>query len=213
MNALHIIGNTHQFNTGRHYTEAGQRIVWAVVADPITGGRFIGFHDTDRMVEGLISTTDIDTWTDRDVLNAYDDHAYRGCYQLLALLTWYDNPMEKAGHDALRAELAHSAAIIASEEAARLAVALREPEPEHTVTVTEAEWRAAEQVMDTLSGLMTDLQYAPYRVAHNSEEVIAEIKKALGAWFEAHQAADPHCTCPDAARASSTRPALSHSPS
>jgi hypothetical protein len=65
------------------------------------------------------------------------------------------------------------------------------------VTVTAAEWQAAQRVADTLADLLQTLRYSPYTVAHDAETETADARNALDAWFTAHQEADPHCTCPD----------------
>lgn len=67
-----------RFNTGRLYTNAGQRIA-AMLVD---GG--ILFVDIDRGIDGFISAERVDALglelTPRDVLWAYDHHDKSDCY-------------------------------------------------------------------------------------------------------------------------------------
>jgi len=58
----------HAFNTGRRYTEHGQRIAWAVLS---TGN--IAMVDVDRHIDYILVGGDLRT--NSDILAHYDSHA------------------------------------------------------------------------------------------------------------------------------------------
>lgn len=62
-----------QFNTGRAYTEHGQRIV-ALIADG-----HLYFNDIDRGIDGMYQIQDWDEWfklTPEQVMSIYDHNLY-----------------------------------------------------------------------------------------------------------------------------------------
>jgi hypothetical protein len=82
-----IIGNVHQFNTGRHYAADGQPISWAIVQRE-NGTRVVAFIDHARGIDQVIPlyVGNDDLITDRWVLNAYDNYHYtHGFYEVQAL--------------------------------------------------------------------------------------------------------------------------------
>jgi hypothetical protein len=88
MKQLRLDGPLHRFNTGRHYAQDGQQIVWAFVRDE-EDATYIGFLDKSRMIEGLITVHfgNRDLVDDGWVLRAYDDRHWAGCYQLWNLFS------------------------------------------------------------------------------------------------------------------------------
>ena len=72
-----------QFNTGRQYSDKGQRIVAAQVDD----GR-IFFVDLDRCIDGMITAPSAEL-TEASVLRAYDTNQYRWVgHPILRELVW-----------------------------------------------------------------------------------------------------------------------------
>lgn len=63
----------HTFNTGRVYTNNGQRIAWCVLS---TGN--VAMWDVDRMIDYVLIVQGEPT--NRSVLAAYDDHTARPTY-------------------------------------------------------------------------------------------------------------------------------------
>jgi hypothetical protein len=60
------------FNTGRLYTDKGQRIAARVVRHTDEGDAVIAMVDIDRHIEGTYTTMCVDKPTSKDILNAYD---------------------------------------------------------------------------------------------------------------------------------------------
>jgi hypothetical protein len=60
------------FQTGRHYSEKGQRIAYVVV------GEWLLFADADRGIDGCFNVANYDNITYRDVLRLYDAGGYGG---------------------------------------------------------------------------------------------------------------------------------------
>lgn len=60
------------FNTGRLYSDKGQRIAARVVRHTDEGDAIIALVDIDRHIEDTYITPCIDKPDQRDVLNAYD---------------------------------------------------------------------------------------------------------------------------------------------
>jgi hypothetical protein len=60
------------FNTGRRYTQHGQRIAWCV----LPSGN-VAMYDLDRMVDYVLAFPPGFDPTEVDVLRAYDTHSYR----------------------------------------------------------------------------------------------------------------------------------------
>ena len=69
---------TIKFQTGRHYTEHGQRIAAALLTD----GR-VYFVDVDRDIDGILAANaadilDFGMFNRRDILSMYDANQYGG---------------------------------------------------------------------------------------------------------------------------------------
>jgi hypothetical protein len=60
------------FQTGRHYSEKGQRIAYTVVDG------WLLFADVDRGIDGCFNIDGTDNITHRDVLRLYDKGGYGG---------------------------------------------------------------------------------------------------------------------------------------
>ena len=58
------------FQTGRHYSEKGQRIAYLVTSDSIY------FVDVDRGIDGVYDNPMHESFTAREVLNMYDNGGY-----------------------------------------------------------------------------------------------------------------------------------------
>lgn len=71
----------HTFNTGREYTEHGQRIAWGVlVREAISGASIVAFVDVDRHISEVVRVKGHRLPTDFDVLKQYDERAYLPTY-------------------------------------------------------------------------------------------------------------------------------------
>lgn len=73
------------FNTGRKYTEIGQRIAWTVIGSSTSDGiesSDVSFADCDRGIDGVVTIFDCEPEHVRgaDVLRAYDNGGYRYDY-------------------------------------------------------------------------------------------------------------------------------------
>lgn len=69
------------FNTGRKYTEIGQRIAWTVIGSSTSDGiesSDVSFADCDRGIDGVVTIFECDPEHVRnsDVLRAYDNGGY-----------------------------------------------------------------------------------------------------------------------------------------
>lgn len=73
-----------QWNTGRLYTEDGQRIV----AETVEGG--IIFHDIDRCIDGFVPTvmSPRDTYEMREIVMFNYDHTQYGYHPDARKLPW-----------------------------------------------------------------------------------------------------------------------------
>ena len=76
MNLKHPI---HTFQTGRLYTQDGQRLAWVVTYEHANGLSEVHFYDYDRFIEGRVVLPKAPAEVQNsDVLFMYDHGAYRG---------------------------------------------------------------------------------------------------------------------------------------
>ncbi len=76
-----LVGEVHEFNTGRRYQVDGQRIRWAVT-ETEAGDREVIFEDVSRMITGAIPLFfgNMDLVTNDWVLKAYDLHLFKNTF-------------------------------------------------------------------------------------------------------------------------------------
>lgn len=66
----------HTFNTGREYTEHGQRIAWTLLLREVGGGNIVAFVDADRGVSNVVRVPGHLFPENLTVLLQYDECAY-----------------------------------------------------------------------------------------------------------------------------------------
>lgn len=78
----HIQSSINVLNTGRSYSEGGQRVAWVVVDCSADRIKLVAFYDHDRMIEGTV--TILGEVNDHKVMRLYDAGSYDhgGLYKL-----------------------------------------------------------------------------------------------------------------------------------